>query len=150
MADNPDSEMNMTLMRKDVDGLSVVFAKLEVAIDKLTEVSNSINRMLAVHETRLGQQEESTKSLIMLMEERRKEAFERQETIESRMKEHRKEIQDDLNKSLEPLSKKLDDLAKTVDQLQKWKYLIVGGSIVIGVIISRTPIVGALLSLGAK
>jgi Flp pilus assembly protein TadB len=150
MTTDSEDQMNMSLMRKDVDALSVVFAKLEIAIDKLTEVSNSIHRMLAVHENRLGQQEETTKSLILMTEERRKESNERQEAMEIRMKEHRKELQEDLNKTLESLSKKLDSVANTVSQLEKWKYLVVGGSIVVGIILSKIPILENIFAVATK
>ena len=136
-----DVKTDIVVMKRDLDNLGVLFEKLEIAIDKLTDVSNSINKMLAVHENRLGQQEELTRSIFTLIEERRKETAEKHLDIESKMKENRKEIQADIDKSLEPLISRIDALTKTVHALEKWKYLIVGGGIVIGMILSNAPLV---------
>ena len=54
-----DLSTEVELLKREVKSMNVIHGRLDTAIEKLTEVSNCINRMLAVHEERLSQQEES-------------------------------------------------------------------------------------------
>ena len=53
-------ETEVKLLKRDVEDTKVIHGRLDVAIDKLTDVSNSIHRMLAVHEEKLARQEEAS------------------------------------------------------------------------------------------
>ena len=54
-----DINTEVALLKKEVSDIKVIFSRLDVAIEKLTDVSNSIHRMLAVHEEKLTRQEEA-------------------------------------------------------------------------------------------
>ena len=58
MVDN-DLVTEVELLKREVEDMKVIHGRLDTAIEKITEVSNCINRMLAVHEERLSQQEEA-------------------------------------------------------------------------------------------
>jgi hypothetical protein len=45
-----DLETEVQLIKRDIEDIKSIHGRLDVAIDKLTDVSNCINRMLAVHE----------------------------------------------------------------------------------------------------
>ena len=51
---------------KDIDHVYKVIDKLDLAIDKLADVSSDIKQILAVHETRLDQSEAGISSLISM------------------------------------------------------------------------------------
>ena len=55
-------------------------SKLEDAITKLTEISADLNKMIAVHELRLNQQEKTMDSFVDVLDKRREE-YERKEFI---------------------------------------------------------------------
>ena len=46
------------LLKKDVHSIAKLVDKLDVAIDKLTEVTNCLNKMIAVQEQKIEQQEQ--------------------------------------------------------------------------------------------
>ncbi len=46
----PELETKVKLLEKEIHDRKGVFQRLDIAIEKLTDVSNCINRMLAVHE----------------------------------------------------------------------------------------------------
>ena len=46
------------LLKKDVHSIAKLVDKLDVAIDKLTEVPNCLNKMIAVQEQKIEQQEQ--------------------------------------------------------------------------------------------
>ena len=52
-------ETEVQLLKRDIEDVKSIHGRLDVAIDKLTDVSNSIHRMLAVHEEKLARQEET-------------------------------------------------------------------------------------------
>jgi hypothetical protein len=75
--------------------------KIEDAIAKLTEISSDLNKMIAVHELRISQQEKITDSLEIILEKRRDE-FDVREG----------KIYDHIDQSYDKLSKKISDLEK--------------------------------------
>ena len=53
-----DMYTQIELLKKEVSDMKGIYQRLDTAIIKIGEVSNSINRMLAVHEEKISQQEE--------------------------------------------------------------------------------------------
>ena len=54
-----DLNTEVQLLKKEVSDMKMIYSRLDKAIEKISDVSNSINRMLAVHEEKISQQEES-------------------------------------------------------------------------------------------
>ena len=51
-----DINTEVALLKKEVSDIKVIFSRLDIAIEKITDVSSCVNRMLAVHEERLQMQ----------------------------------------------------------------------------------------------
>ncbi len=64
-------ETEVQLLKRDIEDVKSIHSRLDIAIDKLTDVSNSIHRMLAVHEEKLARQEEASYELEKQIETRR-------------------------------------------------------------------------------
>ena len=54
-----DINTEVALLKKEVSDIKVIFSRLDVAIEKITDVSTCLNRMLAVHEEKIANQEEA-------------------------------------------------------------------------------------------
>ena len=141
----PDVKVDVEILKRDIDRFSGLFDRLDTTIEKLTEVSGGINRMLAVHENRLEQQEELTKHFITLMEERRRENSDKYEIIQNRITQTREEMQQEIKDSIKEVVTKIDKLSETVNKLERWKYLVVGGAITIGFLLAKLPMIEKLL-----
>lgn len=141
----PDVKIDVEILKRDIDRFSGLFDRLDTTIEKLTEVSGGINRMLAVHENRLEQQEELTKHFITLMEERRRENSDKYEIVQNRITQTREEMQQEIKDSIKEVVAKIDKLSETVNKLEKWKYLVVGGAITIGFLLAKLPMIEKLL-----
>ena len=141
----PDVKVDVEILKRDIDRFSGLFDRLDATIEKLTEVSGGINRMLAVHENRLEQQEELTKHFITLMEERRRENSDKYDIVQNRITQTRDEMQQEIKDSIKEVVAKIDKLSETVNKLEKWKYLVVGGAITIGFLLAKLPMVEKLL-----
>ena len=53
-----DMYTQIELLKKEVQDMKGIYQRLDTAIVKIGDVSNSINRMLAVHEEKISQQED--------------------------------------------------------------------------------------------
>jgi len=131
MAENGTTDLKVQLegLKKDIENVSNLNTRLDTAIEKLTDVSTSIKSMLAVHEEKINRQEQIDEIIFDKLKDRQSE-------IDVVHKELSREIQQ-LEKRLliEIKSMKLDFGAR-VGILEKYRWLIMGGAIVIGWILS--------------
>tara|TARA_R110001592_G_scaffold95265_1_gene274581 strand:+ start:113 stop:532 length:420 start_codon:yes stop_codon:yes gene_type:complete len=128
-----DIELDVEILKKEVSDMKQIHGRLDTAITKITDVSNCINRMLAVHEEKISQQEE--------VQVRQATEFSADvKELHSRITTNTKEITELMTKqhyeSDAEMRRLRMDISERVVVLEKWKYLIVGGSIVVGFIIS--------------
>ena len=125
-----DIRVQLETLRKDIENVNSIQGRLDTAIDKLTDVSTSIKSMLAVHEEKIQRQEQID------------------DVIFTKLKERADEIDNvyrDLTRELDQVEKRLlieikslkNDIGGRVGILEKWKWLIMGGSIVVGWVLSK-------------
>ena len=123
-------ETKVTIIEKELRDQRKIHDRLDVAIEKLTDVSNSIHRMLAVHEEKIARQEEAIIGAEEQIEVRRVELSKKIDEVHSRVtetaKEHSKEILILRN-----------DINNRVGVLEKWRHVLIGASIVIGFILHK-------------
>ena len=129
-----DLETEVKLLKKELEDQRKIHDRLDVAIEKLTDVSNSIHRMLAVHEEKLTRQEEA-------LESRRVEISSQISELHSRVTTNTKEIMlsatkqhDNQNKEIQKIREALN---KRIGVLEKWRHVLVGCSIVAGFILHK-------------
>ena len=129
-----DLNTEVQLLKKEVSDMKMIYSRLDKAIEKISDVSNSINRMLAVHEEKISQQEEVQIRTEQEINNDIKELHSRISTnnreLMALMSEQRKEQTDKMTK-LEI------ELQGRVGVLEKWRWIIIGGSIVAGFIIQK-------------
>ena len=101
----PELETEVELLKQELHDQRKIHDRLDIAIEKLTDVSNSIHRMLAVHDEKIGRQEDAIVAA--------------EESIET----YRMEIN------------------ARVGILEKWRYIIIGGSIVSGFLLHKFIII---------
>ena len=67
-----DIKVQLAGLKKDIENVSNLNSRLDLAIEKLTDVSTSIKSMLAVHEERIGKQEDVDKAIFNLFKDKNK------------------------------------------------------------------------------
>ena len=132
-----DLTTEVELLKREVGSMNVIHGRLDTAIEKLTEVSNCINRMLAVHEERISQQEESQHRAAQEFTSDIKELHSR---ITTNTKEIMSAATEQHKEHTEAIQKLSDNLHNRVGVLEKWRWIIIGGSIVFGFVIQKLPI----------
>ena len=85
-------ETEVKLLKKELQDQAKIHDRLDIAIEKLTDVSNSIHRMLAVHEEKISRQEEATLAADAKIEIRRTELTAKIDDLHSRITTNTKEI----------------------------------------------------------
>jgi hypothetical protein len=132
-----DLVTEVELLKREVEDMKVIHSRLDTAIEKITEVSNCINRMLAVHEERISQQESTQHNAEQEFTADIKELHSR---ITSNTKEIMTTATAQHKEHTEVIQKLRDDLQNRVGVLEKWRWIIIGGSIVLGFVIQKLPI----------
>ena len=128
-----------------VGDMKQIHVRLDSAIEKIAEVSSSLHTIMAVHEEKLIRQEEA-------LDEQEKKLTENIMELHSRITSNAK----DTNKAMGDMERRLveqmnahskieeehfrkmrEELSSRVGVLEKWRWLIIGGSIVIGFILQK-------------
>ena len=132
MAENGHTDIKVQLesLRKDIESVNSINNRLDTAIDKLTDVSTSIKSMLAVHEEKIQQQEKLDEIIFTKLKDRENE-------IDNVYRDLQREINQVEKRVLVEIKSLRNDIGGRVGVLEKWRWLIIGGSIVIGWVLSK-------------
>ena len=114
-------------------------SRIEDAIDKLTEISADLNKMLAVHEQRLSQQERSMDNIEDMVERRREEYDKKLQNVYDVMSKEDSKILEELEKIRTEQQSQHKEMSNKITALEKiiWTYL--GGFSVLVFLITYGP-----------
>ena len=134
-------ETEVLLLKKELHDQAKIHDRLDVAIEKLTDVSNSIHRMLSVHEEKIARQEEALIATEDQIERRRNDLEKKIDELHSRITTNTKEIMGaaaiqhlEQNKEIQKIK---DELQARVGVLEKWRHVLIGGSIIVGFVAQK-------------
>ena len=132
MAENGTTDIKVQLagLKQEIENINSIHNRLDTAIDKLTDVSTSIKSMLAVHEEKLGQQEKVDEVIFNKIRERADEI----ERVNRELTDHINLTEKRLLNEIKSLR---NDIGDRVGTLEKYKWLILGGFISVGWILSK-------------
>lgn len=141
-------ETKVAVIEHDLKQIQVVFSRLDLAIEKIGDVSNCINKMLAVHDTKLEAQENVNEDIYQSLEVHRQETKESNAELHSRITTTTRELESKIQSTEDKMLAAIRDLKysvdkeeekhkKRIDKLEKTKYIMIGGGIVIGAIITK-------------
>ena len=141
-------ETKVAVIEHDLKQIQVVFSRLDLAIEKIGDVSNCINKMLAVHDTKLEAQETVNEDIYRSLEVHRQETKESNAELHSRITTTTRELESKIQSTEDKMLAAIRELKGSVDKeeekhknridkLEKTKYIMIGGGIVIGAIITK-------------
>ena len=123
------TKIDIAKLKKDVEEFDRIHNRLDIAIDKLTDVSTSIKSMLAVHSEKIARQEQVDEIIFEKLKERAGE-------IDNVHRELTREIEQSEKRLLLEIKAIRVDIGSRVGMLEKYRWIILGGAIVIGWIVS--------------
>jgi len=127
-------ETEIALLKREVDDMKQIHVRLDSAIEKIAEVSSSLHTVIAVHESKLARQEETLDENEKHFRDNVQELHSRITTNAKETSQHMSEMERRLLEELQTIRK---EMSNRVGMLEKWKWVIVGGSIVAGFIIQK-------------
>ena len=141
MSDLDNLKTEIALLKKDAKTGELIHQRLEIAIDKLSEIVISCKQMLAQQEQKLQKAEQTDDDIFITLESRRKEWDNDLKELHSRITTNTRELRDNQyqleSKLLNEIRMVRTQLSERVGVLEKWRWLIIGGSIIIGLLISN-------------
>ena len=142
MSDIENLKTEIALLKKDAKTSELIHQRLEIAIDKLSEIVISCKQMLAQQEQKLQKAEQTDDDIFITLESRRKEWDSDLKELHSRITTNTRELRDNQyhleTKLLNEIRMVRTQLSERVGVLEKWRWLIIGGSIIVGLLISNT------------
>tara|TARA_Y100000004_G_scaffold141974_1_gene161458 strand:- start:25 stop:453 length:429 start_codon:yes stop_codon:yes gene_type:complete len=130
MPDNTEIKVDIESLRKDIENMNTINGRIDTAIDKLTDVSTSIKSMLAVHEEKIQRQEKIDEIIFEKLKDRADE-------ISDVYRELKKDVEMSEKRLLIEIKSLKNDIGARVGVLERYRWLILGGAIVIGWILSK-------------
>jgi predicted nucleic acid-binding Zn-ribbon protein len=133
-------DTEVELLKREVSEMKQIHLRLDSAIEKIADVSSALHTIMAVHEEKLIRQEEA-------LDEQEKEFKNTVQELHSRITSNAKETSTQMGEmerrlvdamrehgrnEAEQFIKLREELSTRVGVLEKWRYVIIGGSIVVG------------------
>ena len=141
MSDIENLKTEIALLKKDAKTGELIHQRLEIAIDKLSEIVISCKQMLAQQEQKLQKAEQTDDDIFVALESRRKEWDTDLKELHSRISTNSRELRESQyhleTKLLNEIRMVRTQLSERVGVLEKWRWLIIGGSIIVGLLISN-------------
>jgi len=172
----PENDMHarVAVVEKELGLVYGIFQRFESALEKMTDVSMSVQKLLAVHDQRLTERERADQQLLESLDRRSDEQGRNVENVSRKMEEIsmelRKQVKEELDdltetveeslrsmeKAQEKMFEKVDKRIETTDTkfkamedriraLENWRWLLVGGGTAIGFIIAKWPFLSNIL-----
>ena len=141
MSDLEKLKTEIALLKKDAKTGELIHQRLEVAVDKLTEITVSLKGMIAQQQTKLERAEQTDDDIFITLESRRKEWDNDLKELHSRISTQARDLRESQYQSESKLLNEIravrTQLSERVGVLEKWRWLIIGGSIIIGLMMSN-------------
>ena len=127
------------LLKKDITLINDVFRKLDTTIEKLEELTASMTKILSLHEQKLEYHERKDQDLDRLIELRRTELLNDIKELHSRVTTVNREltiqiehtetkITNEIKALKDHITQEHKQASNVVEQIQRWKWMILGGS----------------------
>lgn len=116
-------------IQRKTERIEMMFDRLDTSIEKLTELSSNVSRLLAVHEEKLDNQQKINSYFTNMLEQRRTEMDNKLEDIWDELKDIRNEQRNQHQEINDRLAK-----------FERFIWMVGGGGAVIGFLFSYGPV----------
>lgn len=147
---------NVMTLQKDMAQVGTLVDRLDVTIEKLTEVSSTVSQLLAVQGNRLEFQEKIQEKLQELVEKRRVETDTAINNVYMRIEKVESDLQEDISITHDKIIAKIEDMQRSgakqheeisdkmnerITKLEKWMWTVAGGCVVALWLVNNVDIV---------
>ena len=125
-----DIKVELATLKQELENVNSIQGRLDTAIDKLTDVSTSIKSMLAVHEEKIQRQEQVDEIIFKKLKDRDSE-------VDEVFRDIQREIDQVEKRLLIEIKSLRNDIGGRVGMLEKYRWIILGGFLAIGWVLSK-------------
>lgn len=130
-------ETEVKILQKDLVTFQNILDKFDITINKLTEVSNNLNKVIAVQDSRIDTQEKAIEIL-------HKRITDMKDEIHEELSDHYQVILEKIKELQAEQKIHADEMSRRVDALEKWRYIVMGGAVALGFLLSKVGIIDSL------
>ena len=120
-------------LQRDMVQVGSLVTRLDVTIEKLTEVSTAVSQLLAVQGNRLEFQEKVAEKLQNILENRRQEHDSQIKDIHAKIDATKSDLQDEIEDSNSDVLVELKSVSDKMSRIEKLVWIMIGAATVIGV-----------------
>lgn len=125
-------------LKQDISSLNLLVGRLDVTLEKLTDVSMRVTELIAIQGNRIDNQEKISEQLQNALEQRRLESEKIYDTlrhvekdINTEVDQHIESVVENIKELRSELQCRHDYLKTKVERLEKWMWTVVGAVSVI-------------------
>jgi DNA repair exonuclease SbcCD ATPase subunit len=144
---------NVSSLQKDMAQVGTLVDRLDITIEKLTEVSTTVSQLLAVQGNRLEYQEKVADQLQGLVEQRRQESEASFRDMGKKLEKVETDLFEELDSNHEKILAEIKSLKKDsaeqhiamgerMTRLEKWMWILMGGGAILVFVIDKINIAG--------
>jgi len=130
-------ETELAIVKNEIGQIAHLFSKLEITLEKITNVSTNVSQILAVHERRLQENDlqfESVKNRMEISDGRVKDDI---KDLHSRVTSTSREVEEKMSKEIDKVLDAIQDLKihmlekdnkleERIETLERWRWIMVG------------------------
>lgn len=143
------SEARIAVLESEMHKLDGFFSRLDVSIEKITELNVSIREVLSSHETRLNATEIELESQFTMFDQKYEQLHSRITTVQRELSE---EMKDETRNIIEALKELRSDMNKhqareedRIRHIERRQWLIMGAAAALGFIIGNSHVLTGIL-----
>lgn len=119
---DPELQTKVAVLEKEVSQYNSLIAKFDLTIDRLSDVSTSLEKLAVVHEQRLTYQEKKTEEIVEKMNDEIRQLLHIVEKLATKEQEH------------------YSDLSKRMHSIEKWKWTVIGAAVAAAALASKLDV----------
>tara|TARA_B100000131_G_scaffold312773_2_gene347298 strand:- start:145 stop:636 length:492 start_codon:yes stop_codon:yes gene_type:complete len=135
--DGQDLKTDVEILKRDVAGVANLVDRFDITIEKLGEISESMNRILAVHEIRLENQQKEMETFLKMFQEHKEDHRKESELLHDRISTKHGEVKIEVDRGHQALCTKIDAMNAEmknqtkvtndrITKLEQWKWWVMG------------------------
>jgi predicted nucleic acid-binding Zn-ribbon protein len=141
---------DVEILKKDVSNIQGLLSRIDSAIDKIADASNGISRILAVHDNQIKDNEYELKERKRLFEKEaellHKRISEKDAEQHMLVEKHHKDLMTFLEDHDVRSRAAYEELSNRVVALERWKWIVIGGSSILGWLVAESGLVSKFLT----
>jgi hypothetical protein len=150
-------ETDIAVLKQENVSNKELLTRLAATTDRIGEVSSYMSKILAVHDERIAASENKATAAAAQIEQRRLDLVDDLKVVSTRLTEVHTALSNEIAHTETRITAKLDEMRTEASSdkkahdvrltsLENWRWMLVGGGIVLGFVIGRIPYMTSILN----